>query len=217
MMPPYVRHRSIFVPLLIVLNIAVFLVWTTTNGQRIEFMERNFVVSWESLAEGRWWTALSAVFSHYMFLHLLFNMLVLKSFGQIMEELLGSKFFIVFYLIAGVVSSLVHAAVSYAILGHPNMGALGASGAIAGVLLLFCLMFPRQKILLFAIIPIPALWGAIAFIGIDLWGVFAQSQGGGFPIGHGAHLGGSLCGLLCYFFYIRKKKPSRLEGSEGFL
>jgi rhomboid-like protein len=211
------RNRSILVPLFLALNILVFVLWSTGGPAREAFMERNFLVSWDSLAEGRWWTLLTAVFSHSLFLHLLFNMLVLKSFGQVLEEILGSRFFLIFYLIAGVVSSFSHAVVSNFIVGHPDLGALGASGALAGVLLLFCLMFPHQKILLFALIPLPAIWGAIAFIGIDIWGVVAQAQGGGFPIGHGAHLGGSLCGLLCYFFYIRRRMPPRPLNRGGLL
>jgi hypothetical protein len=43
----------------------------------------------------------------------------------------------------------------------------------------------------------------LAFVGIDLWGLIAQTRGGGFRIGHGAHLGGALAGAVLYFFYLR--------------
>lgn len=214
---PRRRPVAFLVPLLIAINIGVFFLWSTGGMARADFMQQNFLISWEALQEGRWWTLLTAVFSHSLFLHLLFNMMVLWSFGQILEEILGPKKFIVFYLISGIISSLSHAAVSTLILGHPNMAALGASGAVAGVLLLFCLLFPRQKILLFGLIPLPAMVGAIAFIGLDVWGVVAQAQGGGLPIGHGAHLGGAFCGLVYYFTALKRKTPSRFQNHEGVL
>lgn len=196
--------RSILVILLIAINILVFFLWSSKDPFRMAYMQENFAVSWEGLMAGRYWTLLTSVFSHYMFLHLLFNMLVLNSFGPIVAEVVGSKFFIVFYLVAGIFSSLSHALVTAFFLHQPNLPAVGASGAISGVLFLFCLLFPREKILLMAIIPLPAMWGAIAFVALDVWGLVAQSQGGGLPIGHGAHLGGALCGLIAYFFIRRR-------------
>jgi membrane associated rhomboid family serine protease len=91
----------------------------------------------------------------------------------------------------------------------PAMAAVGASGAIAGLLIVFGLMFPRERVLLFFVIPLPALWGALAFVGLDLWGLFAQSRGGGLPIGHGAHLGGALTGAVFYFGYLRRRWKAR--------
>jgi membrane associated rhomboid family serine protease len=70
---------------------------------------------------------------------------------------------------------------------------------------LFALLYPREKLLLFGIIPLPAMFGALAFVGLDVWGVVAQAQGGGLPIGHGAHLGGALTGLLYYLFVLRPR------------
>jgi membrane associated rhomboid family serine protease len=56
---------------------------------------------------------------------------------------------------------------------------------------------------LFGIIPMPAIVGALLFVGLDLVGLFAQSEGGGLPIGHGAHLGGAATGALFYFLVVR--------------
>jgi membrane associated rhomboid family serine protease len=140
-----------------------------------------------------------------MFLHFFMNMYVLSSFGPIVERLLGSFRFFGFYLSAGIVSSLSHSLVSAYILREPDLPALGASGAIAGVILLFSMLFPRQKILIFGLIPIPAVWGAFLFIGLDLWGLMAQAGGGGLPIGHGAHLGGAFTGIFYYYFFLRPK------------
>jgi membrane associated rhomboid family serine protease len=70
--------------------------------------------------------------------------------------------------------------------------------------MLFALMFPRQIILLFYIIPLPAIFGALGFVALDLWGLSAQAHGGGLPIGHGAHLGGALTGAVFYFLFLRR-------------
>ena len=106
---------------------------------------------------------------------------------------------------------------SYEILHEPDIPALGASGAVAGVILLFSLMYPKQKILLLGIIPLPAITGALVFIGLDLWGLIAQAEGGGLPIGHGAHLSGAMVGIIYYFLFIRKqlKQLKLLKEREG--
>lgn len=165
----------------------------------------HFLVSWDSLIFGRPWTLITSVFSHNMFLHFFMNMFVLNSFGTILERILGSWRFVKIYFVAGAFSSFCHAFVSAWILHQPDLPALGASGAVSAIIILFSLMFPREKILLFAIIPIPAILGAILFIGLDIWGLVAQAEGGGLPIGHGAHLGGALAGIVYYLLYLRPK------------
>jgi rhomboid-like protein len=199
------NRRSLVVPFIIVVNVAVFLMWSVPGRDHLSFMLDNFTISWDGLSEGRYWTLLTAVFSHSFFLHLLVNMLVLSSFGSLLEQVLGIRRFLSFYLIAGVVSSFAHSAISAWLLDSPDLPAVGASGAIAGLVLLFALMFPRQKILLFGIIPLPAMIGAVGFIGLDLWGLMAQAEGGGLPIGHGAHLGGSFTGIVYYFLFLRRR------------
>ena len=120
--------------------------------------------------------------------------------------MLGRRRFLAFYLVAGIVASLTHAFVSAWILSEPGLPALGASGAIAGVILVFALMFPKERILLFGIIPIPAIWGAVAAVGLDIWGLVAQARGGGLPIGYGAHLGGAATGFIYYFLFLRRQR-----------
>lgn len=166
-------------------------------------MVDHFLVSWTSLSEERWWTLLTSVFSHTMFLHLLINMFVLNSFGPIVEAIVGTRRFLIFYITAGMFSSLCHALVSAFFLQSPELPALGASGAISGLILFFSLMFPREKILLLGFIPLPAFFGALVFIGLDIVGLIAQAEGGGLPIGHGAHLGGALAGTIFYFLHRR--------------
>jgi membrane associated rhomboid family serine protease len=177
------------------LNVIVFLLWL--GGAPPDLMAAHFLVSGPHLEAGHVWTLLTSVFSHYVGFHLLVNMVVLLSFGPPVERLLGTREFVAFYLIAGAVASMAHVLVSHYLLDRP-VPALGASGALAAVLLFFALGFPKARVLLFFIIPLPALVAALAFVAIDLWGLWAQVEGQGLPIGHGAHLGGAAFGAL-YF------------------
>ena len=191
----------------IVINIAVFIAWQLAFKDRSDlyFMSKNFLVSWISLTDQRFWTLITSVFSHNSFIHLFLNMFVLNSFGPIVEMNLGRISFIKFYLFAGVFSSLCHAVVSNLLLHQAGLPALGASGAISGLIFVFSLLYPKEKIVLFGLIPLPAIWGALAFVGLDIWGLVAQAEGGGLPIGHGAHLGGAAAGLAYYLFFLRRK------------
>ncbi len=211
---PPVRRRSMRTPavtVIIGLNVLVFLGWQAAGVAQglAEFMLRNFLVSTAHVQHGLVWTLVTSVFSHSEIWHLAINMFVLWSFGTVLERLWGTRTFVVFYLVAGVVASISHCVVSSVLLGNPEIPALGASGAVSGLLMAYALFFPHHKILLFGIVPIPALVGVLGFVGIDLWGLLVQTRGGGLPIGHGAHLGGALAGGLMYFFYLRSAYPKR--------
>lgn len=197
------RTKPYFVRFTIGLCGIIFMMWHFTETKPL--MPEHFLVSFQALSEGRYWTLLTSVYSHNMMLHFFLNMYVLFSFGSFLERFLGHFKFALFYLIAGIVGSLSHALTSWYFLGEADLPALGASGAIAGIILIFSLCFPKEKILLLGIIPLPAIFGAFLFVGLDLWGLYEQSTGSGLPIGHGAHLGGSFTGLFIYLFYIRPK------------
>jgi membrane associated rhomboid family serine protease len=197
------RNFPIVVRFFALINLAVYLAWNFWPAGRL-FMATHFLLSGLHLREGIYWTLLTSVFSQNMFLHLAFNMVALLSFGPPIERLMGHLHFAAFYVVCGVTASIGHVLSSKYFLGAEDQMALGASGAVAGLLLVFSLLFPRSKILVFGIIPVPALYGALAFVAIDVWGLVAQSRGHGLPIGHGAHLGGALAGAIYYFIWGRR-------------
>lgn len=205
------RPRTPVTTAIAVANAAVFLLWLLP-AVPTDVMAGHFVVSWDHLAAGRVWTAITTVFSHYAMFHLVVNMIVLLSFAPPLELMMGSRRFLRFYLGAGVLGSIGHAAVSNFLLDRPGQAALGASSAISGVLLLFALIFPRARVLFFFILPLPAIVAALAFIGIDVWGLIAQAEGGGLPIGHGAHLGGALAGIL---YFLARGRTLRRRATAG--
>lgn len=195
------------VPVIMMLNIAVFFFWIAFGSPDGDspFMQEHFLISMESLRHFRIWTLVTSAFSHHLFWHLFLNMYVLGSFGDAVEESLGTWKFVSLYLFASIISGLSHALVSTMILNQPELPALGASGAIASLILVFSILHPREKILILGLIPVPAAWGSAIFIGLDLWGLFRQSHGNGLPIGHGAHLGGVLAGFLFYSLFLKKR------------
>lgn len=205
--------RSLVTPFIILINVSVFAFWmmSASSPTEVQFLVDHFLTSWTGLEEGRYWILLTSVFSHNLFWHLLLNMFVLNSFGPIMEGTLGAPRFLRFYLIAGIVGSFCHASVSAFLLHQPDLPAHGASGAISGLILLFSLMFPKEKLLILGIIPMPALFGALLFVGLDIWGLIAQAEGGGLPIGHGAHLGGALTGAIYYFTVARRHRRAYMR------
>lgn len=203
-------RRPVVVPLFLAINALVFTLWYLAKGQEQElFMAQNFLVSWDALSQGRWWDLLTSVFSHNWLFHFLLNMMVLSSFGNLMEVTLGWRFFTQFYILAGLAGSIGHCVVSRFLLNEPQLPALGASGALSGLILLFAFVFPRERIYAFWVIPLPAIFGALVFVGLDVWGLVEQTRGGGLPIGHGAHLGGALAGLICYMGWIRPRMRVR--------
>jgi rhomboid-like protein len=198
---------------LIGINVAVWLLWSLA-GQDPEtplyrFMVEHFLVSRVHLAAGHFWTLLTSEFSHQQPWHLALNMVVLYSFGGVLIRRWGAKTFLVFYLAAAIVASLAHVAVGL-LIGR-DAAALGASGATAALLAAFSVFHPRHRILVFGAIPVPAFVGALLFVAVDVWGVVAQSTGGGLPIGHGAHLGGAAFGFL--YAWLRRN-PAEWRPSD---
>ncbi len=204
---PWHERRLVAVPVIIALNVLVFLGWqvarVTPSWQ--PFFVNNFLVSPLHLEHGLYWTLLTSEFSHNALWHIAINMIVLYSFGAVLERLWGVRLFTAFYLAAAVLASASHCLTTVLVLGRQNISALGASGAIAGLLMAFALIFPHERILILGIIPIPALVGALAFVGLDVWGLIAQERGGGLPIGHGAHLGGAAFGAAVYYLYFKPR------------
>ena len=158
------RPRTPAVSVIIGLNVLVFLAWQAAPLVPVlfEFMTEKFLVSTTHIEHLHVWTLITAAFSHNELWHLAINMFVLWSFGTVLEHLWGTRVFVLVYLAAAVVASVSHCAVSSFLLGRDNIPALGASGAVSGLLLAYALHFPRHRILLFGIVPVPALGGALA-------------------------------------------------------
>jgi membrane associated rhomboid family serine protease len=148
---------------------------------------------------------LSFMFLHGGFWHLLGNMWSLYIFGDNVEDRLGSARYLVFYLLCGIASGLSHLILNWG----SRVPTIGASGAIAGVMGAYFLLYPRSRILtLIPIIFIPYFVEIPAFLFIGLWFVLqfvsaatASGQGGG--IAWWAHIGGFVFGMLFLKLFLK--------------
>jgi len=147
----------------------------------------------------------TSMFLHAGFVHLLGNMLFLWIFGDNVEEFFGHIGYLAFYLFCGVASGLAHVFFNL----HASVPAVGASGAISGVMGAYILLFPRARILtlvLIFLVPLPAFiilgyWFLLQFAaGISSFG--ATATGG---VAWWAHIGGFLTGLLITAFANRDR------------
>lgn len=166
-------------------------------------------------------TILTSMFLHGGFLHIAGNMLFLWVFGNNVEDTLGHGRFLVFYLLCGIAAGAAQIAVA-AGAGDPSsllVPMVGASGAIAGVLAAYMVLFPRARVLtlipIFVFIRIVYL-PASFFIG--LWFVIqlvsAFLGNGGSGVAFVAHVGGFIAGwlLLRPFLPRHRRWPSRRAG-----
>jgi membrane associated rhomboid family serine protease len=230
------RRAPVVTMALILANLAVFLYMLTLSGPRLElFTYRYSVVPWEVVhasplplgvlrevlsyppatapSKQVYLPLLTSMFMHEGWLHILGNMLYLWIFGNNVEDVMGHLPFLFFYLICGLFGTLLHVAV------FPNSVALllGASGAIAGVLGAYLLLYPRAWIytlFFFFIVPIPA------FIVIGFWIVLQflgglSSIAGGLSAGTAwfAHLGGASMGMILtgiFFPLLRRRRDALL-------
>jgi membrane associated rhomboid family serine protease len=151
-----------------------------------------------------YFTLVTSMFMHGSWMHLLGNMLYLFIFGDNIENRLGWKRYLVFYLLTGIIASPSHVFSTYFLQQSSITPSLGASGAISGVLGGYMLLFPKLKVkalFLYQIIIIPAslalgIW--IAFQIISGMGVFGGESGG---VAYAAHIGGFIAGLLLIKFF----------------
>jgi membrane associated rhomboid family serine protease len=147
----------------------------------------------------------SATSYSVVFFHILFNMLSLFMFGRILENVWGAKRFLLFYLACGVGAAATHLTVQYITGGYAP--AVGASGAIMGVLVAFGYLFPNTSMyIMFIPIPIKAKWAIIGFVAIDLFGGVSPIPGDN--IAHWAHLGGALTGFLIVFIWNKTNRKT---------
>ena len=141
------------------------------------------------------------MFMHADFGHIFFNMLMLFFFGSLVEAAMGSKRFLIFYLLCGFGALAFYYLMEFANGPSPVGSVLGASGAIYGVLLGYAFIAPNQVIrLLFIPIGFKVKY---LVTGLILWDMYQGIQGGG-GISNYSHIGGGLIGLgLCYFWSQR--------------
>jgi len=152
------------------------------------------------------WQLVTYAFLHGGLLHLAFNMFALYMFGSAIEQVFGTRRYLLFYFVSVVSAAITQLVV--AMLAGGIYPTIGASGGVFGLLLAYGMYFPRNRVmLLFPPIPMPARMFVVVYAAIELLlGVSGSQQG----VAHFAHLGGMIGGyLLLRFWRGGIRRPSR--------
>lgn len=195
---PFVTYSLIF------LNAAIFIyeLILMSRNQLEEFIYTFALIPSDIVQGYNLYTLLTSMFLHGGFLHFFGNMLYLHIFGDNVEDSMGKKRFIVFYIICGLAASLLQIYVN----PFSNIPNLGASGAIAGVLGAYLILFPRARVHCLLIlgyfirwVKLPAIfvlgmWFVLQlFSGIGSLSYVSEGIGG---VAYFAHIGGFVAGML---------------------
>ena len=202
---PYITY------ILVLVNIIVFAVELARGDP--------FIVEWSFVPQrfldnpaGEFWTLFTSMFMHGGWFHIVGNMLYLWVFADNVEDNFGHLKFLAFYLVCGLAATVAQMSVDI----HSEIPSLGASGAIAGALGAYVLLFPRGrvKVLLgFFVIPLPA------FVVLGLWIILQllssvgsilgpEAQGG---VAYMAHLGGFTAGFMLALVLRRRGERAPVD------
>lgn len=225
--PPVVKN-------LIIINALVFIGQLTINNLTERFMlypiiPRGLEKYMESTDEYYYGFHPFQIFTHMfshsptLFLHIIFNMLVLWMFGRVLENVWGPRRFLFFYIACGLGAAALHLGVQTfraeqlwhavqigdqaGIIKYRGAlaGALGASGAIMGIMAAFAYLFPNTPLFLIPIpFPIKAKWLVLGYVALDLFGGIGQISGDN--IAHFAHLGGAITGFIIVFIWNKTNR-----------
>ncbi|MCA9485756.1 MAG: rhomboid family intramembrane serine protease [Nanoarchaeota archaeon] len=176
----------------------------------------------DNILQGKYlWTLASHMFIHGGIAHLLINMFVLFSLGNLIEKIIGQKRFIWFYLASGLFAGILSVLLAgyfgttelgAKVFGAPDIFMVGASGAIFAIAGLYVLLLPRVRFMIlflpFFSLPAYIMVPAVLFV---TWGASVLA---GWPIGNVAHFGGFLVGIF-YGLYLRTKYKRKVQKLQG--
>jgi membrane associated rhomboid family serine protease len=216
MIPLYDTARTRRFPfitwLLVALNAAVFVYEIMLTPTAIE----SFVGTWGLVPVQLWqhpgteWTTvLTSMFLHGGWMHIVSNMWMLLIFGDNVEERMGGIGYLIFYLLSGAAAGLLQSFV----LGGSSEAMIGASGAIAGVLGAYLVLFPHARVaslvpilFIFTVIQVPASLFLLFWFVLQLfsgWLTLGGATGSG--VAWWAHVGGFVFGILMTYLFARRR------------
>ena len=157
-----------------------------------------------------WFTMITSMFMHGSFMHILGNMVYLWIFGDNLENIMGHVRYLFFYLLCGVLASLSHVFATLLLNQDTAIPSLGASGAIAGVLGGYLLLFPKRRV---TVILFRFVTHVSALVAIGIWIVLQLISGAGMVYGgssggvaYAAHIGGFFAGLLLVKIFVLRSR-----------
>lgn len=204
---------------IIAVNIAVFVVqtvWTRPVGQidlppgapqemanwlgeqRVSILDEWFSLKPEAILHGQIWRLTTYDFLHARenIWHLVFNMYILFLAGRRLIDVYSEREFLIFYLVAGVLSGI--AFLLWSAIRQDFRPAIGASGAVSAVMVCYAMRWPEDRWYFFYVIPMKAIWIVAILAVMDAYPLLMELGGGDdhSNVAHSAHLGGMLFGFL---------------------
>lgn len=146
------------------------------------------------------WALVTSTLSHGGLDHIFFNCLILYFFGPITERILGTRRYVILFMIAGAISGILQVTIS------PG-AALGASGALMMIFGTLVMVMPKEKLLLWFVLPVPFWLMGIIFVVLDVLGALNPYS----PIGNIAHLSGMGMGLWLGWRIRQQRKQPRIH------
>jgi membrane associated rhomboid family serine protease len=176
---------------------------------------------WVGLPIDDYWPFLTSIFLHGGWLHIIGNMWTLWIFGDNVEDRMGPVRFLFFYLLCGIAAGLVH----WFSNPHSTVPAVGASGAIAGVMGAYFFLFPHARVI--ALVPVfffPFFFEIPAVIYLGFWAlsqVFSGTLALAGPSDVGgvawwAHVGGFMAGMAMHFFFVKRGDAYRRQSRDEY-
>src|SRR3989344_5141209 len=207
--------------ILILITILMFFVFSLLIKFNILTID-DIALKPSNIFQGKYlWTFLTSMFMHGGFFHLFVNMFSLFFVGALIQKILGQKRYLSFYLIAGIFAGIFFVALTFltrdfswadSLVGSMDSFAVGASGALFGLIGLMMFLTPNLPVyMMFIPIPIKIKYAAPGML-IVLWFI---SVAGNIPIGNTAHLGGLLAGLV-YGIYLRIRYKNKVKAINMF-
>ena len=214
MFPLYDTARSRKFPLINLLLIganafAFFLELGMTPGELEAFIFANGLIPAQLLGNppAEWMTIFTSMFLHGGWFHIISNMWVLYIFGDNIEARMGAMVYFVFYLLSGVAAAFLQTVVDPA----SQVPMIGASGAVAGVLGAYLVLYPRSRIaslvpifFIFTIVELPAFVFLVFWFISQLYSGLFALQGSAGGIAWWAHVGGFLFGIFIALIFGRR-------------
>ena len=190
---------------IILINIVAFFIFAILIGINQGFLDY-IAIKPSNILQGKYlWTFLTSMFMHGGLFHIFVNMFSLLFIGSLVERILGIKRYIHFYLISGLFAGLFFVLSSLIFVSDFETYAVGASGALFGLVGLLVLLTPNLPVYVMLIpIPIKMKYAGPGIL-IVLWLISNIANVG---IWNTAHLGGLIVGIL-YGFYLKKKFPRK--------
>lgn len=213
------RGRPTVTLILIILNVLIFLFEFSLSPRQLQALFESYAIiprELVTMVSAEFFTLITSQFLHGGWWHLLGNMVYLWIFGDNLEERLGHLRFLLFYLLTGFIAGLAQVVIE----PSSSLPIVGASGAIAGVLGGYLLLYPLARvttiipIFFFARFPLPAIlvlgfWFITQFFnGVASIGAPTETGGG---VAFFAHIGGFIAGFVLVRLFGRKQAQSPID------